>query len=124
VKKKSQINKKNDNFPLILIFYLHFAVAGATNMPVKDKNKITYGINFKVECPLCKEMIPVGYAGPNGLAQHQGKKKYRATCELDEHPIWPKFTPAYVEYQSTKTTELKFLSPQFVVHLTGVKHYG
>jgi hypothetical protein len=59
---------------------LHFA--GAANM--KDKNKITYGIDFKVEHPLCKEMIPVGYAGPNGLAQHQGKKKCRATCEHNQ----------------------------------------
>ena len=25
---------------------------------MKDKNKVTYGIDFKVECPLCKEMIP------------------------------------------------------------------
>jgi hypothetical protein len=48
---------------------------------MKDKNKIKYCIDFKVECPLCKEMIPIGYAGPNGLTQHQGKKKCRATCE-------------------------------------------
>ena len=51
---------------------------------MKDKNKITYGIDFKVECPLCKEMIPVGYAGPIGLAQHQGKKKCMATLERNQ----------------------------------------
>jgi hypothetical protein len=65
---------------LNLIFYLHRA--DATNM--KDKNKATYGIDFKMECPLCKEMIPVGYAGPIGLAQHQGKKKCKATCEMNQ----------------------------------------
>ena len=48
---------------------------------MKDKNKTTYGVDFAVECPLCKEMIRISYAGPNGLAQHQGKKKCRATCE-------------------------------------------
>ena len=48
---------------------------------MKDKNKITYSVDFKVECPLCKEMIPVRYAGPIGLAQHQGKKKCKAACE-------------------------------------------
>ena len=42
--------------------------ADAFNM--KDKNKTTYGVDFAVECPLCKEMIHIGYAGPNGLAQH------------------------------------------------------
>jgi hypothetical protein len=51
---------------------------------MKDKNKVTYDIDFKVECPLCKEMIPVGYAGPIGLAQHQGKKKCKATCERNQ----------------------------------------
>ena len=44
--------------------------------------------------------------------------------ELDEHAIWPNFTPAYVEYKSMKMTELRILAPQFVVDLTGVKHYG
>jgi hypothetical protein len=71
------IRKKIMIILLSLIFYLYFA--RATDM--KDKSKITYGIDFKVECPLCKEMIPVGYAGPIGLAQHQGRKKCMATCE-------------------------------------------
>ena len=46
--------------------------------------------------------------------------------ELDERAIWPKSTLAYVEYKSMKTTELKILTPQFVVHLTGAsaKHQG
>ena len=26
---------------------------------MKDKNKTTYSVDFEVECPLCKEMIPV-----------------------------------------------------------------
>ena len=51
---------------------------------MKNKNKATYGIDFKVECPLCREMIPVGYAGPAGLAQHQGKKKCRTTCKQNQ----------------------------------------
>jgi len=74
------LKENNDISTLILIFYFHFA--GATDM--KDKNKITYSVDFKVECPLCKEMIPVGYAGPIGLVQHQGKKKCRATCEQNQ----------------------------------------
>ena len=65
---------------LSLILYLYFA--HATDM--KDKNKVTYGIDFKVECPLCKEMIPIGYAGPIGLAWHQGKKKCMTTLERNQ----------------------------------------
>ena len=63
----------NDNF--LLIFYLHFAYA----FNMKDKNKSTYGVDLEVECPLCKEMTPVGYAGPNRLAQHQGGEKWEST---------------------------------------------
>ena len=46
--------------------------------------------------------------------------------ELDERAIWPKSTRAFVEFKSMKTNELKILSPQFVVHLTGasVKYHG
>ena len=44
--------------------------------------------------------------------------------ELDERAIWPKSTRAFVEFKSKKTNELKILSPQFVVHLTDVKHHG
>lgn len=107
---------------------------------MKDKDKITYSVDFKVGCPVCKEMIPVGYAGTIGHTQHQGKKKCRATCErklkeknkaknkanivrllfdvgvkkiIDSDiatssttpllgSIWPKSTPAYVEYKSRK----------------------
>ena len=53
------------------ICYLDFA----DTFKMKDKNMTTYDVDFAVECSLCKEIIPVGYAGPNGLAQHQGKKK-------------------------------------------------
>ena len=72
---RSTLIEMDDNFLLILkyIFYLDFA----DTFNMKDKNMTTYGVDFAVpvECSLCKEIIPVGYAGPNGLAQHQGKKK-------------------------------------------------
>ena len=52
-------------------------------MKNKLEDKTTYSINsdFKMECPLCEEMIPVGYAKPIGLVQLQGKKKCRVTCK-------------------------------------------
>ena len=65
-------------------------------MKNKLEDKTTYSINsdFKMECPLCKEMIPVGYAKPIGLVQLQGKKKCRVTCEKNQKkaniPCWQK----------------------------------
>ena len=36
-------------------------------------------------CPLCGEEVQVGTAGPQGLNQHQGKKKCLANIEKKKH---------------------------------------
>ncbi|KAH9010057.1 hypothetical protein EDB85DRAFT_2240366, partial [Lactarius pseudohatsudake] len=42
---------------------------------------VKYDITTTERCPLCEEDIQVGTAGPQGLAQHQGKKKCLATVK-------------------------------------------
>ena len=42
----------------------------------------TYGVEFAVECPLCKEIIPVGYAGPNGLGTCSTSRKEKMLSDL------------------------------------------
>ncbi|KAI9431976.1 hypothetical protein H4582DRAFT_1821850 [Lactarius indigo] len=51
-------------------------------MTLFAQNKgVKYDITTTERCPLCKEDIQVGTAGPQGLAQHQGKKKCLATVK-------------------------------------------
>ena len=38
-----------------------------------------YDIDFKVQCPACGEDIQVGFAGPAGLVNHQGKSRCQKT---------------------------------------------
>ncbi|KAH9068269.1 hypothetical protein EDB83DRAFT_2222807, partial [Lactarius deliciosus] len=40
-----------------------------------------YDVTTTERCPLCEEEIKVGTAGPQGLVQHQGKKKCLATIK-------------------------------------------
>ncbi|KAH9010934.1 hypothetical protein EDB83DRAFT_378225 [Lactarius deliciosus] len=48
----------------------------------KIKNKgVKYDVTTTERCPLCEEDIQVGTAGPQGLAQHRGKKKCLATVK-------------------------------------------
>ncbi|KAF8633829.1 hypothetical protein AX15_001240, partial [Amanita polypyramis BW_CC] len=41
--------------------------------------KVVYEEDFHVKCPECHKMIQVGWAGPPGITQHQGKKRCQAT---------------------------------------------
>jgi len=45
---------------------------------VKNKGP-KYDVSTTVRCPLCEDDIQVGTAGPQGLEQHEGKKKCLAT---------------------------------------------
>jgi hypothetical protein len=38
-----------------------------------------YDVSTTVRCPLCEDDVQVGTAGPQGLEQHQGKKKCLAS---------------------------------------------
>ncbi|KAG8944052.1 hypothetical protein FRC03_002201 [Tulasnella sp. 419] len=45
----------------------------------KFKEKIKYSVDTRVKCPDCNEMIQVGFRGPSGLEEHQGKKQCQKT---------------------------------------------
>ena len=48
---------------------------------VTQNKRVKYDITMTERCPLCEEDIQVGTAGPQGLAQHQGKKKCLANVK-------------------------------------------
>ncbi|KAG8916076.1 hypothetical protein FRC02_004238 [Tulasnella sp. 418] len=47
----------------------------------KFKEKIKYSVDTRVKCPDCNEMIQVGFRGPSGLEEHQGKKQCQKTVQ-------------------------------------------
>ena len=50
------------------------------------------------QCPLCEEDIQVGTAGPQGLAQHKGKKKCLATVKKKKQDAVMANKPTLLSY--------------------------
>ena len=61
--------------------FKHFHVPHKIKRLFKKNKGPKYDISTTVRCPLCDEEVQVGTAGPQGLNQHQGKKKCRANME-------------------------------------------
>ena len=50
------------------------------------------------QCPLCEEDIQVGTAGPQGLAQHKGKKKCLTNVKKKQQEMGVAKTPTLFSY--------------------------
>ena len=76
---------------------------------VQGRN-ITKGVKYDIttteRCPLCGEDIQVGTAGPQGLAQHRGKKKRLATAKKKEQDAVMAREPTLFSYLCRKDTTL------------------
>ena len=62
------------------------------------RNQIRYDITATKRCPLCEEDIQVSTAGPQGLAQHKGKKKCLANVKKKQQEMGMAKTPTLFLY--------------------------
>jgi hypothetical protein len=67
---------------------------------------VKYDITTTERCPLCEEDIQVGTAGPQGLAQHRGKKKCLAPIKKKKQDTVMMKKPTLFSYLSRQETAL------------------
>ena len=80
------------------------------------QNKVLkYDISTSVHCPLCDNDIQVGTAGPQGLDQHQGKKKFLATItkKKEEEQNGKKPHPVLIPSEERQGKAICFLEISF-----------
>ena len=67
---------------------------------------VKYDITTTERCPLCEEDIQVGTAGPQGLAQHRGKKKCLAAVKKKQQDAVMAKKPTLFSYLRRQNTTL------------------